>query len=165
MSGWIRILIAVVSGAAALFFGSLAWNGHNEAQQKIGYNRAMDEVDVARTAAATKKRTQEIEAQKRTDQEAKNAQQKIDDLERQRNIARADTERMRGLYREAAARGRTANPLFAGAVPGQPGGDAIGVFAELLERADRRAEEVAGYADSLRIAGESCERSYDAMSQ
>lgn len=30
--------------------------------------------------------------------------------------------------------------------------DPIGVFAELLVRADRRAEEVAGYADRLRIA-------------
>ncbi len=41
--------------------------------------------------------------------------------------------------------------------------DPIGVLADVLERADRRAGVLAEYADAARIAGLACERAYDAL--
>ena len=42
-------------------------------------------------------------------------------------------------------------------------GDAIGVLADVLGRADRRAGILASYADAARAAGLKCERDYDAL--
>ncbi len=157
----IKIAAAALAVAAAIWW----WNAHNAGQQQIGYDRAMGEVKEEQARIADEKRLQEIDDQKLADQEAKRAQDKINDLERQRDSARADTDRMRGLYRQAAERGRQANSCVTGAGEGKPGSDPIGVLAELLERADARAEEVAGYADRLRASGESCERIYDGVTR
>jgi hypothetical protein len=42
-------------------------------------------------------------------------------------------------------------------------GDAIGVLADVLGRADRRAGILAAYADAAHAAGLKCERDYDAL--
>lgn len=42
-------------------------------------------------------------------------------------------------------------------------GDSIGVLAELFSRAVTRARFLAHYADKARIAGQSCERDYEAL--
>lgn len=139
------------------------WHAHNVGQQQIGYDRAMSEVSAAQAKIAEAKRGKEIEDQKQADKEAEHAQQQINALERERNAASDDADRMRRLYYQAAERGRQAVACASGAGQGEPGADPIGVFAELLVRADRRAEEVAGYADRLRIAGLACERRYDAV--
>lgn len=153
----LKIAAVVALVVAAIWW----WNSHNAGQQQIGYDRAMAEVAAEQGRIAKAKRLQEIEDQKKADKEAKDAQDQINNLERERDAARADAGRMRGLYLEAAKRGRQALACAAGASEGEPGSDPIGVFAELLIRADERAEAVAGYADRLRIAGESCERIYD----
>ena len=157
----IKIAAVVALVVAAIWW----WNSHNAGQQQIGYDRAMSEVAAEQERIAEAKRLREIEDQNLADQEAKNAQQQINDLERQRDAARADAGRMRSLYSQAAERGRQAMACATGTGEGKQSGDPIGVFAELLIRADQRAEAVAGYADRLRIAGESCERSYDAVRQ
>lgn len=41
--------------------------------------------------------------------------------------------------------------------------DPIGVLADVQRRADERAGILATYADTLRISGEACERSYDSL--
>ena len=41
--------------------------------------------------------------------------------------------------------------------------DSLGVLADVLQRADRRAGILAEYADAARIAGEACERAYGAL--
>ncbi|MBO4119820.1 DUF2514 family protein [Cupriavidus gilardii] len=46
---------------------------------------------------------------------------------------------------------------------GAPAGDPLGVLADMLERADRRAGILAEYADAARIAGQACERAYGAL--
>ena len=52
-------------------------------------------------------------------------------------------------------------------VPGgkdQPGGDPIGVLADMLTRLDARAEIYAATADSRKLVATKCEGSYDAVS-
>lgn len=51
----------------------------------------------------------------------------------------------------------------AAAAGSAPAGDPIGVLADVLVRADDRAAILAAYADSARVAGLACERSYDAL--
>lgn len=155
----LKVAAVIVLVIAAIWW----WNSHNAGQQQIGYDRAMAEVAAEQGRIAEARRMQEIDDQKKANKEAKHAQDKLNDLERQRDAARDDAERMRQQYRQAAARGRQAAACTSGASESKQGPDPIGVLAELLVRADERAEEVAGYADRLRIAGESCERSYDAV--
>lgn len=155
----IKIAAVVLAVIAAVWW----WNSHNAGQQQVGYGRCIGDVAAKQAEIAEEKRIGEIEDQKLADQEAKYVQEKLTEAERQLVAARADTDRMRGLYRQAAERGRQAVSCVAGAGEGKQGSDPIGVLAELLERADARAEEVAGYADRLRVAGESCERIYDGV--
>ena len=50
------------------------------------------------------------------------------------------------------------------AAAGSPAtGDALDLLADVLSRADERAGELAEYADRARIAGQQCERDYDAL--
>ncbi|WP_321789219.1 DUF2514 family protein [Burkholderia pyrrocinia] len=42
-------------------------------------------------------------------------------------------------------------------------GDALDLLADVLGRADQRAGDLAEYADRARIAGQQCERDYDAL--
>lgn len=42
-------------------------------------------------------------------------------------------------------------------------GDPLGMLADVLSRADRRAGILAEYADAARIAGQACERAYGAL--
>lgn len=146
----IQIAAAALAVAAAVWW----WNSHNEAQQQIGYDRAMSEV-------AEEQRTKKDAAQESIDQEAKNAQDEIKRIESERDAARRDAVGLRKQLAEAARIGRIA--CAAGAGEGEQDTDPLGVFAELLVRADERAEEVGGYADRLRAAGIACERSYDAV--
>lgn len=148
------LLLAVI---AAVWW----WGNHNATQQKIGYDRAMSEVKAKQAEIAEAKRLKELGDQEQANKEAKHAQEQIDDLSRERDLARADADRMRQQYRQAAERGRQSFACASGTSQGKPGGDPLGVFAELLERADQRAEEVAIYAEQLRIAGFACERIYD----
>lgn len=69
----------------------------------------------------------------------------------------------RCVYDQSSYRHRTWHPGVAAAGQGQLGADPLGMFAQLLERADARAERVSEYADRLAIAGRICERYADAM--
>jgi len=51
----------------------------------------------------------------------------------------------------------------AASAAGTPAGDPVGVLADVLDRADARAGELADFADRSRIAGLACERAYDAL--
>lgn len=75
----------------------------------------------------------------------------------------SDGLRHRIAHLVAEARGRAANPSAAPAV--EATGDPIGVLADVLGRADERAGVLAAYADAARIAGKSCERDYDALTE
>lgn len=63
-----------------------------------------------------------------------------------------------GSYRALVAAG--ADAAAAGHQP--PADDAVGVLADVLGRADRRAGVLAAFADAAHAAGAACERNYDA---
>ena len=146
----IQIAAAALAVAAAVWW----WNSHNAAQQKIGYDRAMSEV-------AEERQKKKDAAQESINQEATHAQDEIKRIESERDAARRAAVGLRAQLTEATRIGRIA--CAAGAGEGEQGADPLRVLAELLVRADERAEAVGGYADRLRAAGIACERSYDAV--
>jgi len=97
----------------------------------------------------------------------------------QTEIANAATKEMVGARADAAAandaagrlRQRVAELLATGRATGNPAAastgpaadDPIGMLADVLGRADQRAGLLAEYADSARVAGQACERAYDAL--
>ena len=53
-----------------------------------------------------------------------------------------------------------------GLAPGRPPANAAGdLLADMLERLDETAGELARYADQARLAGQLCERAYDALTE
>lgn len=82
-------------------------------------------------------------------------------LQTERDRARADAGRAADRLRNAAI-ARTCEGANTADV-GAPTGDHIGVLADVLGRADKRAGELADIADARYIAGRACERAYDAL--
>lgn len=112
-------------------------------------------------------RAQRTEEQRRNAavaKEATSAQTQTAALDASLPAARAASDGVRDAATDAASRARaSACPAVASAR--QPGEDPIGLLVDVLGRADKRAGELAEYADRLRIAGIACERSYDALTQ
>ncbi|WP_042886342.1 DUF2514 family protein [Cupriavidus necator] len=106
-----------------------------------------------------------LEEQRRTAAQTEIANAATKELEAARNDARSAgdaADRLRARVADLLAASRAGqNPAAAGA--GQTAFDPIGMLADVLERADRRAGILAEYADTARIAGQACERSYDAL--
>jgi hypothetical protein len=153
---WIALVIALALGLAGAFLyraGKATVRNDFDAY-KLAQQEARILADRARSI-----RTEARQAS--VDKEARDGQERIAAVETELAGARADGERLRGAIRDAASRAR-ALPRAPASGPGQPDPDPIGVFAILLERADARAEVVAGYADRLRAAGGICERGWDA---
>ena len=82
-----------------------------------------------------------------------------------RDRARAAERRLREQLATITSRYRTLDATGADSTPAgkqSPAGDAIGVLADVLGRADRRAGVLAAFADAAHAAGAACERDYDA---
>ncbi|MDQ0035944.1 hypothetical protein J2W30_003717 [Variovorax boronicumulans] len=154
---WAALVVALVLGLAGAFLYRAG---------KAVVRNDFDAYKIAQQEArilADRARTQRAEARQTTvDKEARDGQQQIASLEAERDAARADGDSLRSAIRTATSRAGSP-PRAASTGPGEPGPDALGMFADLLERADSRAEAVASFADRLRIAGTVCERSYDAL--
>ena len=81
-----------------------------------------------------------------------------------RDRARAAERRLREQLATITSRYRTLDATGADSTPAgkqSPAGDAIGVLADVLGRADRRAGVLAAFADAAHAAGAACERDYD----
>ena len=96
---------------------------------------------------------------------AKESQRVQSALAADRDRARAAEHRLRDqlatlVQRYRADRAPGTNPAAAGHQP--PAGDAIGVLADVLRRADERAGILGEFADRAHAAGLACERDYDA---
>jgi hypothetical protein len=106
-----------------------------------------------------------IEEQRRTVAQTEIANAATKDLEGARADAAAANDvsgRLRQRVAELLAAGRaTGNPAAAGS--GSAAGDPLGMLADVLSRADQRAGVLAEYADAARIAGQACERDYEAL--
>ena len=82
-----------------------------------------------------------------------------------RDRASAAERRLREQLATITSRYRTLDATGADSTPAgkqSPAGDAIGVLADVLGRADRRAGVLAAFADAAHAAGAACERDYDA---
>lgn len=122
--------------------------------------------DMATAQAAAEKRERAKEAQRAADVQevATHAQSQIDSLAADLADSRGVADSLRAAVDSARRRACPSAPA-AGAGPGQLGADPIGVLADVFTRADKRAGELAEYADRLRIAGAGCERAYDALTR
>ncbi|KWE55960.1 MULTISPECIES: DUF2514 family protein [Burkholderia] len=148
---WIdpRIWLLVVTGAACGYF-----KGHRDADQSakvVDQARQIDDLTNERNEFRRRLAAQEeiaTDAAKQRDQAAADAA-----------VAGAAAD---GLRRQVAA--LVADARRAGAAIGGPAtGNALDLLAEVFGRADERARELAKIADERGIAGQQCERSYDAL--
>jgi len=79
--------------------------------------------------------------------------------------ARTAGEQLRVQAQRFAAAAREASARAAAAERSAAGADPLGVFVHVLGRIDERAGRLAEIADRARVAGQLCERSYDALTQ
>ncbi|MCA8480509.1 DUF2514 domain-containing protein [Burkholderia multivorans] len=121
----------------------------------------------ATTVAAQKDRAKAVAAARAEEQRRTAAQTEIaNDANQQRIAALADAFAARAA---AGSLQQRVDQLVAAArhpatSAGSPAaGDALDLLADVLGRADQRAGELAEYADRARIAGQQCERDYDAL--
>lgn len=126
------------------------------------------QVAAAEQAARIQSETHRATEQELNHAQATHAQEAASirlDLERAHAAGRAAAGRLQVAVAAAAARARAQCADPGAAELGAPAGDAIGVLAHVLGRADARAGELAELADRRGIAGRACEREYDAAHQ
>ena len=139
---WLAALVVCLAAYGAGRWHQYRYDGRAQAQA------VLEAVEQARA-----------EEQRRTHEQERIASEATQQAAKARDDARAavgSAERLR--QRVAALR---CDP--AAAASGPAASDPIGVLADVLRRADERAGLLAEYADSARIAGLACERSYDAL--
>ncbi|MDW3686568.1 DUF2514 family protein [Cupriavidus sp. CV2] len=151
----VLIILALAGGSVWVYRGERDAARAELAQERLDSARAqVKAVDDAR-----------IEEQRRTAAQTEIANVATKDLVGARADAAAANDvsgRLRQRVAELLAAGRAAgNPAPTGT--GQAAGDPLDVLADVLGRADKRAGELAAYADAARIAGQACERAYDAL--
>lgn len=166
---WIKLggIATVVFG---LVMGAVGLHHHIYKQgYEAGAAAVQKQFDAAKEAAEAK-RLADVEAARAEEQRRAQAQAEIaNDATKQADAARADAAaantaadglRARVAQLVAAARA-SRNPAVASA--SAAAGDPLDVLANVLTRADRRAGDLAAYADSARVAGTACERAYDSL--
>jgi NADH dehydrogenase/NADH:ubiquinone oxidoreductase subunit G len=164
------ILRAVIAAAAlaALLAGVQTWRLHGEQTQHAETRAAWaaERADTATRTAAAEAQARAIEMQRATALETIRH-------EAQTSIAQARTDaaaaaRAAGSLRQRAAalaatcdRGPAPNPAPAGGSAPTAGAGLL--LADVLQRADDVAGELAAAYDQARAAGLACERSYDSL--
>ncbi|KWD62375.1 MULTISPECIES: DUF2514 family protein [Burkholderia] len=146
---WLTAIAAVVIGAAGGYC-----KGHRDADQSsIVENQAKQIRDL-------------VAERDESDQIARKQQGNAEDAWKKRDLARADAVAAAtaadGLRKQLAAYVDRARHTTS-ATGGPAAGDALDLLADMLGRADARAGELAAIADERGIAGEQCERDYDAL--
>ncbi|MDN7488461.1 DUF2514 family protein [Burkholderia sp. AU45274] len=150
-SAW-PYLLAALLGAAAGVYGEHLISAREIADMK---------------ADAAKVQAKAVDAARAEEQRRTAAQSEIaNDANKQRTAALGDAFAARAA---AGSLQQRVDQLVAAArhpavATGSPAtGDALDLLADVLGRADQRAGELAEYADRARIAGQQCERDYDAL--
>lgn len=161
MSPLLLLRIGVVAAAGlALWGGIKAVTGHY-IQRGVALEQAKNTKAALEDAQVAAKETQ-----RRLDQQEENQRAHNAELAAARSAAARNGRAAEQLRHENAAivqqwRGYLGDT--AAVAECAPAGDAIGVLADVLGRADRRAGVLADYADAARAAGLKCERDYDAL--
>ena len=156
---WAAIALAVALGALAL----AAWDSARlKRADAAGYARAQAEYQARELAAVNAARAEEARRTAAVQKEADHARQ---DLARAQADAAAAADAGQRL-RAALAAARRSCPAASGS-PAAVGSPPADPTADLLERLQRRLDEaadgIAAHADAARIAGQACQRAYEAL--
>ncbi|WP_454710937.1 DUF2514 family protein [Cupriavidus nantongensis] len=160
-----RAAVALALGAC-LFAAGWTVNGWrlDGRIQQMQVDQAKDREGQA-TALAAASEAARAEEQRRTAEQrgianaaAKERDQALADARAAGAVA--EQLRVRAVQLAAAARAASHSAAAGGSAAA---GDPLDVLTDVLSRADARAGDLAEYADRARIAGQACERSYDAL--
>lgn len=158
---WAAIALAIALGALTL----AAWDSARlKRADAAGYKRAQSEYQARELAAVNAARAEEARRTAAVQKEADHARQ---DLTRAQADAAAAADAGQRL-RAALAAARRSCPAAAGspaAVGSPPADPAEGVLADVQRRLDEAADGIAAHADAARIAGQACQRAYNALTQ
>lgn len=156
---WVRIAGGASALASAFIVGWYA-NGWRLGAEIAEIRRAaaVDQVKATDRARAEEQRRIAVQTEI-----ANAAKQEADRARADARAADAVASQLRQRVAELVAASRSGNP--AAASGSEAAHDSIGMLADVLTRADRRAGILAEYADAARVAGEACERSYDALTR
>lgn len=164
---------AAVGGAAAIAaalaaYQVTAWQKDAKYSNMVATHAGVMQAYADRaTKAESDEREKEQEWRDARDQIQNDTREQIEKATVALAAVTGERQRLRDQLRRLAPGGGAVSP---GAKPAagsqsEPGQDAIGVFAGLLDRHTSELEAVGGYADQLRIAGLACERAYDSLIQ
>lgn len=154
--GWVK-MAAIAAVVLAILAGVATWRAsliEDGRQQERARWVERDRQQAEQAAKETQRRLDRQEESNRATQTALRA------AEAGRRRADDAAGKLRDTYAAIAQRGCNPAPDAGGA----PAGDPIGVLADVLGRADRRAGILAAYADAAHAAGAACEREHDALS-
>lgn len=158
ITGIVAGLLGISIGAG----GAYTWENRALQVEKAAHATDKEHAAEAQTKAVNTARAEE---QRRTAAQSEVAK----DANTQRTAALADAFAARaaaGSLRDQiaqlvrTARSGAHSPSATGS---PPAGDALDLLADVLSQSDQRAGDLAAYADSARIAGQQCERDYDAL--
>ncbi|HEP6274134.1 TPA: DUF2514 family protein [Burkholderia vietnamiensis] len=146
---WLLVVAGVVAGSAGGYF-----NGHRDADQSAKVAEQAKQIDDLRAERDEFGRRLAAQQEIATD-----AAKERDQARRDAAVADGAAD---GLRKQVAALVAAARHPAA-AAGGPATGDALDLLANVLGRSDQRAGDLAEYADRARIAGQQCERDYDAL--
>ncbi|KVU99789.1 hypothetical protein WK76_02575 [Burkholderia ubonensis] len=146
---WLVVIAGIIAGSAGGYF-----KGHRDADQSAKVAAQAKQIDELATERDEFRRQSAAQQEIATDAAKERDQARVD--------AAAAASAADGLRRQVAAlvAGIRRSATSAG---GSSAGDALDLLADVLGRADARAGELATIADERGIAGQQCERSYDAL--
>ncbi|KWF94041.1 hypothetical protein WL93_09760 [Burkholderia diffusa] len=146
---WLLVVAGVVAGSACGYF-----KGHRDADQSAKV------ADQARQIDDLRAERDEFDRRLMAQQEiATGAANERDQARADAAVADGVADGLRRQVAVLVADARRAGAATGGAATG----DALDLLADLFGRADERAGELAKIADERGIAGQQCERSYDAL--
>lgn len=151
-------------GALAIVYAGARWQQHSADAATYAAERTKAALSAANDQIQAVDRAR-LEEQRRTAAQTEIANAATRDAESARADARSAgdaADRLRLRVADLLAASRSAKDPTA--TSGSPAaGDPLGVLADVLNSADKRAGVLASYADQARIAGQACVDSYQAL--